>query len=302
MQASLRWQDVQSPFSAAVSEAGTDIVEKPSEPKAETSSPATGSAAMKVALTDVTTLLSEKVNVEGNAFDPAHPQLRSVLLEKLGFAETALIQKLEGDQGAFNEGVWTMTDTHTAGVVLKLVPHHRLQPWRATDAERYENIQKWCPKITQEYSLCYPLKIFELQSSNGTCKDLLVMRRAQGAQMTHHLFHKFHSGSLSTLANIFKDFGTFLSVIHRVYRGAQHGDCHPSNVFYDEVSGHFTLIDVADFGFGPFLAEGGENDVERFVAALKTLTQWYGEEVIANCETHFRAGYAEQQAKNACSQ
>merc|ERR1712072_1131156 len=99
---------------------------------------------------------------------------------------------------------------------------------------------------------------------------------------------------MPALLKIFKAFGGHMSTIHRVYRGMQHGDCQPSNVFYDELTGIFTLIDVADFGYGPYMAVGGENDVEHFVDGLKSLTQWYGEELIADCEREFRAGYEEK--------
>lgn len=276
--------DVQSPSSATLTEAVTPRVTEE----------------LRIAMANVTSMVTERIDLEEDVFDPSHPSLRSQLLERLGFAETAVIRKLEGDQGAFNEGVWMMSDTNAMGVVLKLVPHQRVHPWKATDAEKYSNVQKWCPNIVKEYAFSFPLKILELQSSDGMCKDLVVMRRAQGVQLTHHMFHKFHSGSLSTLSNIFKEFGVFLSTIHRVYKGAQHGDCQPSNIFYDESSGMFTLIDVADFGFGPYMAEGGENDVEHFVDGLKSLAQWYGDDVIADCERHLRAGYDEEKGKHSC--
>lgn len=281
-------EDVGSRLSATPSGAGADV------------KTARATEELCVAMSSITSMVTERIDLEGDIVDPSHPSLRPLILESLGFAETAVIKKLEGDQGAFNEGVWMMSDTNALGVVLKLVPHQRSHPWRATDSEKYANVQKWCPNIVKEYAFSFPLKIFELRSSSGICKELIVMRRAQGAQLTHHLFHKFHSGSLSTLMSIFRDFGAFLSTIHRVYRGAQHGDCQPSNVFYDESSGLFTLIDVADFGFGPYMAEGGENDVEHFVDGLKTLAQWYGNDVIADCERHLRAGYDEGKGTHSC--
>jgi hypothetical protein len=214
-----------------------------------------------------------------------------------------MIQKLDGDQGSFNDGIWVVSDTHSQGVVLKLVPHERKHPAQPTDAERYQALQNLCPKIAMEFAFSFPVKIFHLKDACSTiCKDLIVMRKAPGFQITHHLFHKFHGESIPALLNIFETFGCFMSTIHRVYRGMQHGDCQPSNVFYDERTGLFTLIDVADLGYGPYFAEGGENDVEHFIDGLKTLSQWYGEDVISECERHFRAGYSKEAERHGSSQ
>jgi hypothetical protein len=68
----------------------------------------------------------------------------------------------------------------------------------------------------------------------------------------------------------------------------QHGDCQPSNVFYDASTGNFTLIDIAGMGHGQ-----GENDVAQFTQGLKMMTQWYGRQFMAQAEKHFRAGYYE---------
>jgi tRNA A-37 threonylcarbamoyl transferase component Bud32 len=222
--------------------------------------------------------------------------MRSVLLDRLGLPQTMQIESLLDNPGSFNDGVWMVFDGFTTGLVLKLVPHCRSHPSRATDAEKFITLQRRCPKLVTEFSLAFPLRIFQLKSPRGTrSKDLIVMRRASGLQITQHLYHKFHAGHHNLLLQMFAEFGTFLAVMHRVYKGMQHGDCQPSNVFYDEISGNFTLIDVADFGYGPFVAEGGENDVEHFCDGMKTLTQWYGENFTEDILRSFRNGYQEEQ-------
>jgi hypothetical protein len=248
---------------------------------------------IEVAMSDIKTMSIEKLTVNQATFDPAQPELKAKLLAGLGFAEPVAIQKMDWDeQGAFNEGIWSLSDCFSTGVILKLVPHERARPHSLTDTEKYTKLQKMIPNILGEFSLSFPVKIFELQSkAGGSCKDLIVMRRAMGLQITQHLYHKFHGGAIPLLLDMFKQFGVHMSTIHRVYRDMQHGDCQPSNVFYDDSTGIFTLIDVADFGYGPYMAEGGENDVEHFISGLKQLSQFYGEGLISECVREFRAGY-----------
>merc|ERR1719310_1824521 len=105
------------------------------------------------------------------------------------------------------------------------------------------------------------------------------------------MYDKFHGSDHLELCRIFKKFGEFMALIHRVYKGAQHGDCSPSNVFYDHMSDGFTLIDMSDFGHGPYVTEWGHDDVESFVRGIRTLTQWYGAELISEAERHFLEGY-----------
>merc|ERR1711865_470545 len=189
-----------------------------------------------------------------------------------------------------------MGETH--GLVLKLVDNNRRHQTRLTDTEKFINICNRCPNIVSEFSMAFPVKIFQLRAPNGQrAKDVIVMRKASGLQLTHVLYHKYHGNELEELLRIFKEFGSFMATIHRVYQGMQHGDCQPSNVFYDSLNGFFTLIDVADFGYGPFMAEGGDNDVEHFVDGLKTLTRWYGQKFIGDAERSFRSGYLEEKSR-----
>jgi hypothetical protein len=265
------------------------------QPQVEEPTQASVVIEQQVALADVTTMTVEELQMDQESFDPLYPPMRSVLLDRLGLPQTMTIESLLDNPGSFNDGVWMVFDGFTTGLVLKLVPHSRSHPSRATDAEKFINLQRRCPKLVTEFSLAFPLRIFQLKSPRGTrCKDLIVMRRAHGLQLTQHLYHKFHSDQHPQLLEIFQELGTFLAVLHRVYKGMQHGDCQPSNVFYDELSGNFTLIDVADFGYGPYVAEGGENDVEHFGDGLKTLTQWYGDNFIEDLIRNFKAAYLEE--------
>jgi len=165
--------------------------------------------------------------------------------------------------------------------------------YRATDAERYEKVQNACPHIVKEYSMTFPFKIFKLKGPCGErIKDLIVMRKAPGQQLTYQMYQSIKlGGSVPALLDVMKEFGKFLKTIHRVYQDMQHGDCTASNIFYDESSGQFTLVDVADFGWDLKMAQGGDNDVEHFVAGLKFFSQHYGEITMGDCERYFRAGY-----------
>jgi len=250
-----------------------------------------------IALSGDTEMTIEDLTMEGNVFDPFNPQMKSKLLRGLGFPEEgAIIESMEeANAGAFNEGVWTVSNnTTTQRLVLKLVAETRHRYDCPTDTEGYMRLRGLQPNIVNETSLTFPLKIFQLRCPNGNrSKDLIVMREAAGNQLTSILYYKVEENEIDGLMQIFREFGSFMHRIHRAYKGMQHGDCQPSNVFYDIENGIFTLIDCADFGYGPFVAEGGEDDVEHFIVGLKTLLQWYGEQVIASCEREFRQGYAE---------
>jgi hypothetical protein len=239
--------------------------------------------------------LLEELLMHEAPFDPLHPCVKSVLLAKLRLSEAATIQECPDNSGSFNNGVWFVFDCTASGTskfVLKQVRNYRILPDMATDTEKFLKLQRQHPDIRSESMITFPCNIFELVSIDGTKdSDLIVMRKATGLQITQHLFYKFQREQTDQLLDIFKRFGTFMRRFHQSYNGMQHGDCSPSNVFYDDVSGNFTLIDVADFGYGPYLAVGGENDVEHFIDGLKTLSSWYGSVFLSTCEDEFRNAY-----------
>lgn len=250
---------------------------------------------MCIAFPDVEKMTVEELRMGSSDFDPLNPQTRLQLLEKLGFAKNSTIELSQDNSGSFNYGVWNLYNSTTHGLCLKLVESTRRHPARLTDSEKCQKLAAMCQRIVNEFTLSFPVKIFELRAPSGArCKhDLIVMRRAAGIQLTQILYHKWHANQRDELLRMFNEFGSFMHTMHRVYKGMQHGDCQPSNVFYDLINGYFTLIDVADMGYGPFVADGGENDVEHFVKGLKTLTKWYSQQFIADAERQFRAGYAE---------
>jgi hypothetical protein len=150
--------------------------------------------------------------------------------------------------------------------------------------------------MVTEFSLTFPVKILQLEEPSGAInKDLIVMRQAIGMQIPQYMWTSFYSGRSAELPSIFYEFGKFLNAIHSTYRvddrSMQHGDCQPSNVFYDESTGVFTLVDTADFGFGPYLVQGGEDDVQYFVDGLENLAPWYGKALMEDCVLFFRMGY-----------
>jgi endonuclease YncB( thermonuclease family) len=249
----------------------------------------------EIPMAEVRTMTIEELSLDQSDFDPNRAQLKAKLLKELGLT-CADIDKVEAaNAGSFNDGLWTVSDPTTTGFVLKLVPHSRGEGGK-TDREKYLELQRRCPHIVAEFSLTFPVKILKLREPSGAInQDLIVMRQALGMQLTHYMWNKVNIGQSSDLPSIFHDFGKFIKSVHMNYRAKnrsmQHGDCQPSNVFYDDVSRLFTLVDVADFGFGPFLAKGGEYDVLHFVDGLYLLTPWFGKALIEDCALFFRMGY-----------
>lgn len=250
---------------------------------------------INVAMHEATVMTVEELKTTSSVFDPCQPQQRLQLLRKLGLSESAVIEKLEDNCGSFNDGIWSVSETNALGYVLKLVPAQRAHLHRTTDTEKYLKVQSQCPNIVSELSMSFPLKIFQLKGPSGaTVSDLIVMRKAPGQQLTFQMVCAIkHGGSVPAMLDVMGKFGRFLKKIHRDYKGMQHGDCQASNIFYDEDSGQFTLIDVADFGYDPKMAQGGDNDVECFIAGLRTLSRWYGQSIIEDCLQRFQAGYNE---------
>merc|ERR1719253_1236864 len=154
------------------------------------------------------------------------------------------------NSGGFNNGVWNLTHDGTLGVVLKLVDGTRRHAAVPTDTEKFLKLFKMAPHIVREFSIAFPVKIYSLRGPAGSLnQDLIIMRRASGLQLTQLLYLKFHSNEFDDLNRVFREFGEYMFTIHRIYQGMQHGDCQPSNVFYDSINGFFTLIDVADMGW-----------------------------------------------------
>jgi hypothetical protein len=256
-------------------------------------SPTAQVASKKIPFADANSMTIEEFSLDQSDFDPSRAQLKAKLLKRLGL-ENAVFDKLDSDNsGCFNDGIWVVSDATTTGLVLKLVPH---KGKGKTDREKYKDLQRLCPNILTDFSLTFPVKILQLKEPSGAInKDLIVMRKAVGMQITQYMWNHFNRGRAAELLCMFHNFGKFLKAIHSTYRDVnrsmQHGNCHPSDVFYDEVSRVFTLVDVADFGFGPHVVGGGEDDVQLFLDSLHTLTPWYGESLIEDFAVFFRTGY-----------
>jgi len=234
--------------------------------------------------------LLEDLQMNADRFDPTCPQMSVHLLSMLGIQGISTIEREQHNCGGINHGVWNLSGNNTARrLTMKLVDSHRRHPTLPTDAEKFVKLASVCPQIVRDPSLAFPIKIFMLRRPRGgRGQDLIVMPQAAGNQLTVVITHKWHNKEQIELLRIFKRFGKFLHAFHRDYKGMQHGDCQPSNVFYDASTGNFTLIDIAGMGHGQ-----GETDVAQFTQGLKMMTQWYGRQFMAQAEKHFRAGYYE---------
>merc|ERR1712146_349907 len=93
---------------------------------------------------------------------------------------------------------------------------------------------------------------------------------------------------MGDILNIMRRFGTFLAAFHHKYGSVQHGDLHESNVFYDETSGKFALVDLDLLGSTTSEEEG---DFEQSSHRLSLLSDVYGEELGAKCVVSFEEGY-----------
>jgi hypothetical protein len=259
-------------------------------------------ASKEIPFADARLLSIENFSLDQSDFNPSRAQLKAKLSKKLRL-ENAVFDKLDSDNsGCFNDDIWVVSDATTTGLVLKLVPHNGAEK---TDREKYLDLQRMCPDILTDFSLTFPIKILQLKEPSGAInKDLIVMRKAVGIQLTQYMWNNFNCGQGAELLCVFHNFGKFLKAIHSTYRDVnrsmQHGNCHPSNVFYDEVSRVFTLVDVVDFGFGSDSVEEGEDDVQLFLELLQSLTPWYGKSLIEDCAVFFRSGYCS--GRDACTQ
>merc|ERR1719272_2011579 len=171
--------------------------------------------------------------MSSTTFDPSASGTKAQLLLHLGCSSSTSIQELN-NPGARNIGLWLLTDG-SQELVLKLISSKRKQSHAPTDTERCQILAKKHPGIENDNRLTFPGTIFKCSDPCGNeLYDLSVMKKAAGLRMADILCHhcRSNTGQLDTLVEIFHKFGMFLTRFHETYQ-MQHGDCHPSNVFYD---------------------------------------------------------------------
>merc|ERR1719221_1516901 len=101
------------------------------------------------------------------------------------------------------------------------------------------------------------------------------MSRAPGCAFTEYLAVQLSSDNVAETLQVIDRLGGFLGEFHNRYDNHQHGDFTPSNVFYDQPQGKFTLIDVS--GIAP-VQHGyeAETDSFRFNISMNLCYSKYG--------------------------
>lgn len=223
-------------------------------------------------------------------FDPTSVRCKLQLADKLGVAQNARIERLNGISGGQNHGVWRLSDSSKI-LVLKLVRNQRNHPMIPTEGENFVKLAREYPRLVHDRDIAFPLKIFRCRGPSGNnTHDLIVMMEAPGECFTNVINSKWPRRKGSELMNNFEALGSFLANVHKKY-GLEHGDFQPSNIFYDEASDHFTMIDVADLSLpgSPFGCQ--EPDVEHFCSGVRLLARCHGEQFRAEGVRRFKAGY-----------
>merc|ERR1719183_2156157 len=147
-------------------------------------------------------------------------------------------------------------------------------PHQPSESEKFAKLCRENPGIVKDPSLSFPCKIFHCLSQNGAkTHDLVVMRQVTGVRGSEFIMQKLHGKQVQDLMRILELFGAFLADFHARYNGMQHGDLTPANVFFDQRSGRFTLVDVADLApRNPVI----QSDIDRFISGFRGLSMLFG--------------------------
>jgi tRNA A-37 threonylcarbamoyl transferase component Bud32 len=157
-----------------------------------------------------------------------------------------------------------------------------------SEAERFAKLSREHPSIANDPAVAFPLKVFRCIGHGGAhSHDLIVMRKVRGQPLGDVIAVKRGTGQLQDVMRILRQLGSFLSRFHRSYNNKQHGDFQPSNVFYDESSGAFAMIDIADLGS----TLHSEGDVSHFCKSLQILSNCYGQQFYIEGKRNFEEGY-----------
>lgn len=189
--------------------------------------------------------------------------------------------------GGCNAGMWLVCEGSQA-FVLKLVRSGFEFMGQASESAKFLNLSHNNPGIVDDLSLAFPCKIVQCIGQAGSKSyDLLVMRQVPGLQFSDFIRQKLQ-GNPEELMTVLERFGTFLADFHVRYKGMQHGDLTPANVFFDPSSGRFTLIDVADLApYNPVI----QSDKDRFVSGLRGLSMLFGKALLEEGKARFELGY-----------
>lgn len=231
------------------------------------------------------TLALEELIIHDSRIDPCRPSLKQQLVERMCAGRPAGIQRMAAQHGGLNMGVWLLTDA-CQDLVVKMVTNTRFMGL-PTEAEVFLDLARRYPQLMDDMSIAFPIKIFGCSATDGTRRDLIVMRRAKGECFANVMAKKLDDGRVADLLQDLESFGRFLAGFHARH-GLQHGDCQPANVIFDEASQRFSLIDVADIA-SPNIKK---TDVEHFAAGILSIAKRHGQGACEDLKRYFSMGYA----------
>jgi len=237
------------------------------------------------------TLEVAELQIGADAFNPAHPSVRSQLASKLGISGTPGVEEMQGFRGGLNEGVWFLTDMKPGGnevIVLKLVRGHRIATAVLTESENFLKLNRDHPGIANDPSVAFPVKIFNCFGPDRQKRyDLIAMKKVRGERLAELIARLWYGNKVPQLMQVFERLGVVLAEFHQRYGNSQHGDFQPSNIFYDEDRGDMSLIDIGGMGVPTM-----ETDVEHFERSMKLLAEAYGAQLARDGIRAFQQGYA----------
>jgi len=241
----------------------------------------------------------EDLSFSGLPFDPTVPALKSLIFEKLAVANNATMAQMRQD-GGMNDGMWLISGG-SSSLIVKLVPHERRHAKMPTEAEQYQKLVASNPSMIDDPALAFPIKIFHCREQNRQTPsfDLIVMRKASGKAFSEVIARRWFTSQKAELWKELYAIGSFLADVHARLNNMQHGDFTPSNVFYDEAAGTFTMVDLSDFG--PQEWNNPQTDVQRFCSGLQMVSKCFGDEFYTEGKRTFEAGYNDRRAGKARS-
>jgi len=225
--------------------------------------------------------------------DPSLEPLKSQLLAKLCRDASTTVTPMGGFCGGMNEGLWWVENDTTQTLVLKLVRGKRTGAFTGlpSEVEKFVAVHKAFPSIATDAQLAFPVKMFNCIGPSGHLHDIIAMPMVEGERLSDWMAMKWYAGQKAPVFTAFEQLGVFLKRFHRDYNMFQHGDFQPSNIFYEEQSGRFALVDIADMALMS-MSQHSESDGAHFVAALKIMSAGYGAEFFEVGKQRFEAAYA----------
>lgn len=232
-----------------------------------------------------------ELHFAGAAPDLTQPHMLQQLLGSVG-ATSGTVEKLTGFQGGLNSGIWILheasnIDSPPQDWILKVVTATKKASNLPTEAQNILRLANEHPGMLSDPLLAFPTAILSCVGvARAKTHDLLVMRKARGERLCEVFARKLHSGQRSECWRIIEKVGVATASIHWRYANMQHGDLQPANIFWDESSGHITVLDIGGMGIATC-----DDDVQHFARALHLLATSYGSDFERDGMAAFQRGY-----------